>query len=113
MLQNTVQLSDCQDTTNAMLWAKNNMDSNGFLLVHEAFYGWATLNFDSNHFIPYFFGNLTNTVNTLRENNSTNPLYLIWWVNGAGWYGQPTVPTTFKELYQSGNIAIYQYSETN
>ena len=43
MLQNTVQLSDCQDTTNALQWVKNNMPSNGILLVHDVFHGWATL----------------------------------------------------------------------
>lgn len=113
MLQNTLQLSDCQDTSNALLWAQNNLPSNGYLLVHEAFYGWATLSFDNSRLIPYFFGNLTDITNTLKENNSTSHLYLIWWVNGAGWYGQPTVPATFKELYHSGNIAIYQYSTAN
>jgi hypothetical protein len=113
MLQNTVQLSDCQDTSNALRWAQNNMASDGFLLVHEAFYGWAMLGFNSSRLIPYFFGNLTDAVNTQLDKNSTNPLYLIWWVNGTGWYGQTTVPAIFKELYSSGNIAIYQYFKTN
>ena len=109
MLQNTLQLSDCQDTTNSLLWARNNIPPKGYLLVHEAFFGWAMLNFDNNRLLPYFFGNLTDEINTQQKNNSTNPLYLIWWVNGSGWYSQPLVPTTFKELYHSGNIAIYQY----
>ena len=113
MLQNTVQLSDCQDTSNALLWAQNNMASDGFLLVHEAFYGWALLTFDGSRLIPYFFENLTDAVNKQLDKNSTNPLYLIWWVNGTGWYGQTTVPAMFKELYSSGNIAIYQYFKTN
>ena len=113
MLQNTVQLSDCQDTSNALLWAQNNLPSSGLLLVHEAFYGWAMLSFNGSRLIPYFFGNLTDTVNTQLNKNSTNPLYLIWWVNGTGWYGQTTVPAIFKELYSSGNIAIYQYFKTN
>jgi hypothetical protein len=110
MLQNTLQLSDCQDTINALSWAQNNIPRNGYLLVHEAFYGWATLDFDSNRTVPYFFGNLTAVTNTLRQNNSTTPLYLIWWVNGKGWYDLPSVPTPYKELYHSGDIAIYQYS---
>jgi hypothetical protein len=107
MLQNTVQLSDCQDTSNALLWAQNNMPSNGYLLVHEAFYGWATLSFNNSRLIPYFFGSPTDAVNKLQQENNSNPLYLIWWVNGTGWYGQSSVPATFKELFQSGNIAIY------
>ncbi len=110
MLQNTLQLSDCQDTTNALLWAQNNMPGNGYLLVHAAFYGSAMLDFDNNRLVPYFFGNLTAVTNTLLENNSTLSLYLIWWVNGKGWYGQPSAPASFKELYQSGDIAIYQYA---
>ena len=110
MLQNTVQLSDCQDTANALLWAQNNMPNNGYLLVHEAFYGWATLSFNNSRLIPYFFGTPTDAVNKLQQENNSNPLYLIWWVNGTGWYGQSTVPATFKELYQSGNIAIYVFN---
>jgi len=113
MLQNTIQFSDCQDTVNALLWAKNNMSSDGHLLVHEAFYGWALLSFDSNRLIPYFFSNLTDVVNSLQQNGSVNHAYLIWWVNGTGWYGQPSVPSVFTELFHSGNIAIYQYTTTN
>ena len=110
MLQNTVQLSDCQDTANALLWARNNMPSNRYLLVHEVFYGCATLSLDNNQIIPYYFGNPEEAAQKQQENNPSNPLYLIWWVNGSGWYGQPTVPESFKELYHSGNIAIYKYS---
>jgi len=110
MLQNTVQLSDCQDTANALLWAKNNLPSNGHLLVHEVFYGWAILSFDSDRLNPYFFGNLTDVTNKLKEDNSTSALYLIWWVNGTGWYGQLNVPSAFEELYHSGNIALYKFS---
>ena len=110
MLQNTLQLSDCQDTVNALLWARSNLPSNGHLLVHEVFYGWAILSFDNNRLNPYFFGNLTDVTNTLKEDNSTSALYLIWWVNGTGWYGQLNVPSAFEELYHSGNIALYKFS---
>lgn len=112
MLQNTVQLSDCQDTANALLWARNNMPGNGYLLVHGVFYGWAKLTIDNNRLIPYYYGTPEEAAQ-LRENSSSSQLYLIWWVNGSGWYGQPTVPESFKELYHSGNIAIYKYSIPN
>jgi hypothetical protein len=113
MLQNTIQLSDCQDTANALLWAKNNMPPNGYLLVHEAFYGWATLSFNSSQLLPYFFSNPADVVGSIHHDNPSGQLYLIWWVNGTGWYGQPTVSASFNELYHSGNIAIYQYSTVN
>ena len=109
MLQNTVQLSDCQDTANALHWAQNNVPNNGHLLVHQAFYGWATLSFDINRLIPYYFANLTDIVSTLQDNSTSYPLYLIWWVNGTGWYEQPNVHASFSEIYHSNNIAIYKY----
>jgi hypothetical protein len=109
MLQNTVQLSDCQDTANALLWAKNNMPSNGILLVHDVFHGWARLTLDSSQLFPYVFDNPEVVAQEFSLNNSSNPLFLIWWVNGRGWYGQPTVAASFKEVYRSGEIAIYKY----
>lgn len=107
MLQNTVQLSDCQDTVNALAWARDNMPINGYLLVHEAFYGWATLTINVNQLIYYGFNSPTDSA---QKNSNTSALYLIWWINGTGWYGQQNLPDTFIELYHSGNIAIYNYS---
>jgi hypothetical protein len=109
MLQNTVQLSDCQHASNALLWAQHNMPAKSDLLVHEAFYGWATLTFDTNRLIPYFYSNPEQVANQLHLTDSSKSLYLIWWVNGTGWYGMQNTPATFKELYHSGNIAIYHY----
>ncbi len=112
MLQNTVQLSDCQDTANAVTWAQKNMPSDGRLLVHEAFYGWARLNFGSDRLVPYFFATPVKIADSLYQNSPLIPLYLIWWVDGTGWYGQPTVPGNFTEIYHSGNIGVYKYSPT-
>ena len=110
MLQNTIDLSDCQDTANALIWAKNNMPSNGHLFAHEAFYGQAILTLDVDQLIPYYYATPTQAVSQLNATNQSYPLYLIWWVNGTGWYGQPTVPSSFQELYCSGNIAIFNYT---
>ena len=110
MLQNTVQLSDCQDTSNALLWAQRNMPANSDLLVHEAFYGWGILTLDSNRLIPYFYSDPEMVASQLHESNSTLSLYLIWWVNGTGWYGMQNTPAIFIEQYHSGDIAVYKYS---
>jgi hypothetical protein len=37
-------------------------------------------------------------------------IYLVWWVEGAGWYGLPSVPYVFEEVYSMGRIAVYCYS---
>jgi uncharacterized membrane protein YozB (DUF420 family) len=109
MLQNTVQLSDCQDTSNALEWTKNNMPSDGRLLVHDAFRGWASLTLNTNQLIPIVFYEPETIAQNITKTNSSTSLYLIWWVNGTGWYGESTVPATFNEIYRSGNIAIYHY----
>ncbi len=108
MLQNTLQLSDCQDTQNALLWARNNLPADSYLLTHIAFYGWATLTIDTNRLVFYEY---RDPLATAAQNaNSSNSVYLIWWINGTGWYGQPTVPANFSEVYHSGNIAIFKYT---
>jgi hypothetical protein len=109
MLQNTLQLSDCTDTVNALHWAKDNLPFDGHLLVHQAFLGWGLLEFDGNRLIPYSFENPSKAAENFR-NTSSNPLFLIWWVNGTGWYGNPDTPAPFASLFKSGNIAIYNYT---
>ena len=110
MLQNTVPLSDCRDTVNALHWVKDNMHSDARLLVHDAFYGWASLTLNGNQLIPYGYDNPATFAQQLVENGSEYHLYLIWWVNGSGWHGQPTVSSAFGEVYESGKIAVYTYN---
>jgi hypothetical protein len=109
MLQNTLQLSDCQDTANALQWAQNNMPRNAHLLVHDAFYGWASLTLNNSQLICYGFDNPETVAQKLEENGSAYPLYLIWWVNGSGWYGQSSMSSAFRQVYQSGRIAVFTF----
>jgi hypothetical protein len=108
MLQNTISIIDCHDTVKTLQWYKNNINSSAILLTHTVFYGWASLTLNENQIRNYEFDNPVNaTVATAQEGNKQ--LYLIWWVNGQGWYAQPTLPASFHEIYQSGRIAIYSY----
>jgi hypothetical protein len=109
MLQNTVSKSDCPDTVNALQWFKNNADYNALLLTHRAFYGWAMLTINSNQIMLYEYDNPANAANTLTQKEQ-GKIYLIWWINGQGWYGQPSVSSSFEEVYHSGKIAIYSYN---
>ncbi len=108
MLQNTISLSDCQDTVNAIQWFKTNEDSSAILLTHTVFYSWALLTLNQSQVRNYGFDTPDNAV-MLAAQESTQ-LYLIWWVNGHGWYAQPTLPSAFSEVYHSGKIAIYSYN---
>ena len=111
MLQNTVSLNDCQDTVNVLQWAKTNMSYEARLLVHRAFYGWASLYFNDDQLISYNYDNPEVVAQKLNEDGFDYQLYLVWWVNGSGWYGQPNVPSTFGEpLYESGRLAFFTYT---
>jgi hypothetical protein len=109
MLHNTMPLSDCRDTVNALQWVGSRMDNGSRLLVHDAFYGWAILTLDGDCLLRYGYNDPASYAQVLVDNGSTYPLYLIWWVNGSGWCGQPTVSSVFEEVYTSGKIAVYSY----
>jgi len=108
MLQNTVSLSDCQHVVNSLNWLKNNMDKNSVLLTHTAFHEWALLTLETDQVIPYGYGNPEKAAENATQ-QGYDPVYLIWWTEGKGWHGQPKAPASFKEVYRSGNIAIYVY----
>jgi hypothetical protein len=110
MLHNTMALSDCQDTVNALEWVGSRMDSGSRLLVHDAFYGWAVLTLDSGQLVRYGYDNPASYAQVLVDNGSAFRMYLVWWVNGSGWHGQPTVSSVFEQVYTSGEIAVYSYS---
>jgi hypothetical protein len=112
MLQNTVSLSDSQDTVNALQWVRNNMPSDARLLVHDVFYGWASLALDGGQLIHYGYGHPETMAQKLEENGSEYKLYLVWWINGSGWHGQPNVSSAFRVIYESGRIAVFTYAYT-
>jgi hypothetical protein len=58
--------------------------------------------------VLYEYDNPANAAKTVAQGGQSK-IYLIWWVNGEGWYGQPTVSSVFGEVYHSGEIAIYLY----
>ena len=112
MLQNTISLSDCQDTSKALQWVQNNMPTNARLLVHDAFYGRASLSLNADQLITYGYDNPETLAKSLTGNSSGYRLYLIWWVNGSGWHGQPTVSIAFKQVYESGDIAVFAFDSS-
>jgi len=108
MMQNTVSIADCGDTVLALQWFKDNTGENAVLLTHRAFYGWALTALSKDHVILYEYDNPEiDAATAVRQGQ--NQVYLIWWVNGQGWYGQPTVASSFEEVYHSNKIAIYRY----
>ncbi len=108
MLQNTVPIEDCQNAANAVDWVKTHMNADSVLLSHRAFYGWTLPEINSSQIIMYEYDNPADVATGLTGNYSH--VYLIWWIDGEGWYGLPSVPSVFHQVYQSGEIAVYTYT---
>jgi len=112
MLQNTLPLAGCQSTTQALQWFKDNVNGSAVLLTHTVFYGWALLTLNEHDVINYGFGDPSASAIAVAQEGYTQ-IYLIWWVTGHGWYGQPSLPSSFREVYQTGEIAIYTYNSSS
>jgi hypothetical protein len=112
MQQNTISKTDFESTINSLQWFKNNENGSSVLLTHTVFYGWAMLTLNESQIKNYEFDDPEHAA-VLVAQEGRSQIYLIWWIPGQGWYEQPTLPFSFKELYHSGNIAIYQYVKTN
>jgi hypothetical protein len=108
MLQNTVSITDCQNVENSVQWLKENAPPNSIVLTHRAFYGWALTKLEPNQVLLYEYDNPADAANTTTA-DEYDKIFTVWWVNGEGWYGQPTIDPAFKPVYVSGNIAVYTY----
>jgi hypothetical protein len=109
MLQNSVPLSDCEDVVRALNWVKdNNVCSSEILLVHDAFNGWALLYADGVKIVRYGYASPEGVALECYQ-KGYGPIYLIWWVSGEGWHGHVSLPLTFKEVFRSERIAVYEF----
>jgi hypothetical protein len=109
MQQNTISKTDFESTINSLQWFKNNANDSSLLLTHTVFYSWALLTLNESQIKNYGFDDPEHAAVVVAQEGHTQ-IYLIWWIRGQGWYGQPTLPTPFEEVYHSGKIAIYSYN---
>ena len=112
MLQNTISEADFHNTEDSLQWFRDSKNESSILLTHTVFYSWAILTIDARQVIDYKFDDPAKAAMNAVEEGHTN-VYLIWWINGEGWYAQSTLPSTFQEVFHSGRIAIYQYDTSN
>ena len=112
MLQNTLSDYDCQSTTNALQWFKDNVNSSALLLTHTAFYGWALLTLNRNQVINYGFDDPSQCGNDCCPRRVyTNIPYMVGKWTRMVW--ATNFALSFHEVYQSGKIAIYSYYSSN
>ena len=109
MQQNTLSVVDFQGTLDALRWFEENKPVDGVLLTHTAFYSWALLALNDTEVIwNYEFGDPLNAAFLAVQEGHTR-IFLVWWIDGLGWYTQPSLPSVFQEVYRSERIAIYLY----
>ncbi len=108
LLQNTVSIADCPDVTPSIEWFNDNANASAVLLTHRAFYGWALTSLEADRVFLYEY-DAPEDAAVAAVNEGHRQVYLVWWVDGRGWYGVPSVPSVFHEVYSRGEIAIYSY----
>jgi hypothetical protein len=109
MIQNTIPLSDMSDLRILLDWAATRMTPGTALLAHEAIYGWVRAYLPSTvNVVDYWNYSPLAGVNIAKSLGYSSAV-MIWWVNGSGWHGQPTVPSGFVPLKYQGSFVVYQY----
>ena len=109
MVQNTVPMSDMASLRQLLDWAALHLNSDTALITHWAIYGYARAYFPHpERIVNYGFSSpLVGVQQAQSEGFST--VLMIWWADGLGWHGQPTVPEGFFQLDGVGNMRIYTY----
>jgi hypothetical protein len=108
MLQDTVPLSDMGHLKTLLNWVEANTGPQTALITHQAIYGWARAYTPSEPTVNYQYSGPLEGVQMARRLGYSSIL-MIWWVNGMGWHGQPTVPAGFVPVASAGNLVVYAY----
>jgi hypothetical protein len=104
---NAVPLCDVDETVNVLRWVNSEMDGDLCFLTHDAFYYWTQLSINEELPIIFFKNDVLDAVDLANE-HGYNHFWLLWWNVDIGWYGF-TVPDSFREIYSSGRISIFEY----
>jgi hypothetical protein len=109
MLQNTVPLSDMGSLQTLLRWVAQKMGPGSALITHASMYGWARayLPTDS-HIVNYGYSVPSEGLKIARLAGYSS-IFMIWWMDGLGWHGQPNVAGGFVPVVQDGDLAVYTY----
>jgi hypothetical protein len=123
MLQNTVSVADNPSLVACFDWLNNNTDPGSVIVLHYALYSLGVTYMPSSIIVSVdqhqsMYENIQNgtiladqLLSTSKELSSEgHGLYTVWWISGDGWYGIPSLPSDFKEVYLSGKMAVYSYN---
>jgi hypothetical protein len=108
MVQDTVPLSDMGHLHELLGWVNARSGPGTVLITHQAIYGWARAYESSEPIVNYAYSSPLEGVQMAKALGYSS-IMMIWWVNGSGWHGQPTVPVGFIPVVSDGNMVVYAY----
>lgn len=124
MLQNTVSISDNPSLFNCIQWLNQNASANSTIITHYALENFMSIYLWNLSFISVGLNTtlvvtvhnetvvsdlMVNSARSILTSNSSANVYTVWWISGKGWYGIPSLPIEFREVFHSGNMAVYLY----
>ena len=122
MLQSTVSVKDAPSLVTCINWVNSNAGENSVVVAHYALYDLFRIYGNSSSILAvrrdaYMWGHIQNETTLAdglieaADNASAggNSVYTVWWVSGKGWYGLPSLPSAFREVYPVGDMAVYLY----
>lgn len=124
MLQNTLPISDNPSLVNCFDWINSNTSVDSVVVIHYALQDLADIYVKGRLIVPVYqnpsmwvylnnesalAGGMVDAAKTAISSGNSSA-YTVWWVSGQGWYGIPSLPSSFREVYTSGSMAVYSYN---
>ena len=108
MLQSTVPAEDSQSVASAFQWLSTHAPSNSVIVTTDVMYGWSREYFTGQSTVLWFHSgsSLQDALSTVMADHYSM-IYTVWWADGQGWYGNPTVPSGFQEIHQFGQFGVF------
>ncbi|HYY91014.1 MAG TPA: hypothetical protein VE955_03425 [Candidatus Dormibacteraeota bacterium] len=108
MLQSTIPVEESQSVANAFRWLSTYAPRDAVIVTTDVMYGWSSEYFTGQATVLWFHSgpSLQAALATAVEHGYTR-IYTVWWADGQGWYGNPTVPLGFQNVHQIGEFGVF------
>jgi len=112
MLQSTIPVEYSGQVKDAFQWLSTNALKGSGVMATDPMYGWSTEYFSGTATVVWFQSGttLSQALQGMRGLGYTK-IYTVWWSDGQGWYGDPTVPPGFSRIQNFGHFGVYLYVE--
>ncbi len=123
MVQNTLSIQDNPSILKCFTWFEQNVNKSAVIVEPYGLYDFVSVYLPKYKILPILQDSSTwsNADNVTSYNerlvltaeeqvvSGHEAVYTIWWTNGKGWYGIPSLPPEFVQVYADGNMAVYEF----